>query len=110
MVLATACRALVSNLWGVVISQELIITDGICRARDEVLTRDDATDSTQENFLDVFTVDNTDIDRQDSVITVLLKNLSFTLETFSNQSNDSFSTNRVILSMIAFNFNPHHDV
>ena len=46
MVLATACRALVSNLWGMVISQELITsTDGICRARDVFLTRDDTTDT-----------------------------------------------------------------
>ena len=68
MVLATACRALVSNLWGVVISQELTTTDGICRARDEVLTRDDATDSTQENFLDVFTVDNNNDDDVDKIL------------------------------------------
>ena len=44
---------------GVVISQELITsTDGICRARDVFLTRDDIIDTTQVNFLDVFTVDN----------------------------------------------------
>ena len=39
----------------------------------QVLTRDIDTDDTQENFLDVTTVDNTGIDKQDSVITVLLK-------------------------------------
>ena len=53
MVLATACRALVSN-------QELITsTDGMmCRAKDVFLTRDDIIDTTQVNSLDVFTVDN----------------------------------------------------
>ena len=46
------------------ISQELITTDGIFRARDDVLTRDDTSDTTQENFLDVFTVDNNiDVDK-----------------------------------------------
>ena len=47
MVLATACRALVSNLLGLLISQELITsTDGMRRARDVFLTRDDITDTT----------------------------------------------------------------
>ena len=33
MVLTTAYRALVINLWGGGDSQELIITDGVCKAR-----------------------------------------------------------------------------